>query len=413
MACPGTVAKSTFVAVDALGAAVDGALLSGRASSLSRCRRLPNGSDVSTAGSEQGSQTAGGPAASDTWSECSSGPQRRSPRVNCSQRSSYASTQSSIAENKACTVAVSRSPDATSVVRRRCRRKAYEFYLTLDKRGGQAHGIDIDYKNGKRLVVEKVNEPGLVASWNKMNPEKLIAAGSSILEVNRVKGDAAKMLEIMRKDCLLRVKVRTPESAFQEVEGVTGTMADTNSPASCPEVQEVSEKDRDEPRTEDGRATILEAIAAVREALAQIVPGEWEQEEPSDSLITLRIGELQDPDADPLLNSVAVAVEAQQAVLASIARFPSVFILARYTAPFQPLGVMSFSMSLAYLPNNKLASACLDSYSMGYCPRHPTCSLHHPEDFEVVNVQVSLVPQEATPFQVEVEPLLGYLLPAP
>eukprot|EP00971_Amphidinium_carterae_P336031 6472168-Amphidinium_carterae.1 len=83
-----------------------------------------------------------------------------------------------------------------------------EFAATLDKREGGTHGIDIDWSNGTHLLIEKVNTPGLVAQWNEEHPEKQISAGHFIVEVNGVRGTATDLLEEMKKDDILQLKVQ-------------------------------------------------------------------------------------------------------------------------------------------------------------------------------------------------------------
>merc|ERR1711966_159207 len=62
------------------------------------------------------------------------------------------------------------------------------YTVIVDKLCGDRLGIDVDSCDGETLLIEAVQEGGLVHSWNEQNPGRAVRMGDRILEVNGRRG---------------------------------------------------------------------------------------------------------------------------------------------------------------------------------------------------------------------------------
>merc|ERR1719235_1360829 len=76
-------------------------------------------------------------------------------------------------------------------------------------------GLDINYADGKTLLIRAVDSGGLFCSWNDAaSPEEQVGPGFRILEVNGISGNSAALLDECRKLQLLRLVIERPPEAF-------------------------------------------------------------------------------------------------------------------------------------------------------------------------------------------------------
>merc|ERR1712003_398773 len=68
-------------------------------------------------------------------------------------------------------------------------------------------GIDIAHKDGKELIIRKIND-GLVSQWNLENPEKKVIIGDCIFAVNGAEGASPKLVEAILGDEVLDMRLR-------------------------------------------------------------------------------------------------------------------------------------------------------------------------------------------------------------
>lgn len=80
--------------------------------------------------------------------------------------------------------------------------RSYEFNL----KGQKKLGLQIKPSTDNAALDINGVHPGVFADWNKANPEKRLEAGSSIIEVNGVGGDAQKILAQLKKGGTITLK---------------------------------------------------------------------------------------------------------------------------------------------------------------------------------------------------------------
>lgn len=81
-----------------------------------------------------------------------------------------------------------------------------EYTIVLDKTAGMQLGIDVDNQDGNTLLIEGINE-GLIAMWNKDNPENPVRVGDRIIEVNGINNDLIKLVDESKKAQKLTFKL--------------------------------------------------------------------------------------------------------------------------------------------------------------------------------------------------------------
>jgi len=89
-----------------------------------------------------------------------------------------------------------------------------EYYITLDRTDGKRLGIDVEHDCGNQLFIEAIDAEGLVAAWNKNNPDRQVHLDDRIVEVNGVRGETELLLhECMRDNVLEIMLIRTEARA--------------------------------------------------------------------------------------------------------------------------------------------------------------------------------------------------------
>mmetsp|Transcript_28556 Transcript_28556/g.65923 ORF Transcript_28556/g.65923 Transcript_28556/m.65923 type:complete len:160 (-) Transcript_28556:52-531(-) len=81
------------------------------------------------------------------------------------------------------------------------------FSITIDKRNGAKHGVDVDCEDGGNLVVAQIRE-GLFLTWNRDHPDKKIQVGDRIVSVNGQRGDAADLVAECQQNVELVIEVQ-------------------------------------------------------------------------------------------------------------------------------------------------------------------------------------------------------------
>lgn len=88
-------------------------------------------------------------------------------------------------------------------------KRPVEFIAEIDKAsqpGGQ-FGIGVDFiATGRSVLIKKIDN-GLIASWNKANPEKEVKLGDRIVGVNSFRGDPEKMLDMAAKQATVAFRI--------------------------------------------------------------------------------------------------------------------------------------------------------------------------------------------------------------
>lgn len=83
-----------------------------------------------------------------------------------------------------------------------------DFVICVNKIENTTLGIDVKRKGGTTLLVKSVSSDGLVDRWNQDNPPHLrVDAGSHIVTVNGVSGDASDMLKECQRAQVLHMRL--------------------------------------------------------------------------------------------------------------------------------------------------------------------------------------------------------------
>mmetsp|Transcript_110116 Transcript_110116/g.190978 ORF Transcript_110116/g.190978 Transcript_110116/m.190978 type:complete len:136 (-) Transcript_110116:170-577(-) len=86
------------------------------------------------------------------------------------------------------------------------------FQIEVEKKPGEEVGLEVDYHDGETLQVIRVKETGVFAKWNDENPEKRIAEGDSIIEVNGATGTSkailAQIVDVVTNNGAMKVTVK-------------------------------------------------------------------------------------------------------------------------------------------------------------------------------------------------------------
>lgn len=86
--------------------------------------------------------------------------------------------------------------------------KTDEFRVALNKSEDAELGIEVSYIDGETLKIDKINDAGLVKTWNDTAPEgKKIHVGDHFVEINGKRGKANDLLEEAGKKQHLHIKV--------------------------------------------------------------------------------------------------------------------------------------------------------------------------------------------------------------
>lgn len=89
-------------------------------------------------------------------------------------------------------------------------RRSMEFMVEVSKTGGPL-GLDISYAEaGQSLLIGAIME-GLIADWNKANPQKKVCANDRIVEVNGVSGTPEELLAAIKQaTATIRMRLARP-----------------------------------------------------------------------------------------------------------------------------------------------------------------------------------------------------------
>lgn len=105
---------------------------------------------------------------------------------------------------------------ASSAAVLRLRRPVVHRVL-LSREKGLRLGVKLLEFDEESVWVDQVltSEGGLIPEWNKQNPVSKVTTGSRIIEVNGLRGNSTKMLELLRKDGVIELVVEShgPETA--------------------------------------------------------------------------------------------------------------------------------------------------------------------------------------------------------
>jgi hypothetical protein len=71
-----------------------------------------------------------------------------------------------------------------------------EFSITLKKTAGGKIGLKVDQPEGLALEITRIKE-GLVQEWNASNPELQVIKGDRIVEVNGMRNNSVRMLDVL------------------------------------------------------------------------------------------------------------------------------------------------------------------------------------------------------------------------
>jgi len=94
---------------------------------------------------------------------------------------------------------------------------SHDYQITISKKDGMKLGVDLVY-NYDSLTISFVKAGGLVSSWNDMFPDRGVMRGDRIVEVNGVRGDAAKLDDELVKATELTIKLlRNPKNIADDV----------------------------------------------------------------------------------------------------------------------------------------------------------------------------------------------------
>lgn len=83
------------------------------------------------------------------------------------------------------------------------------YTVIIDRTSGDRLGIDVDHADMKTLLIEAVNEEGLVHEWNVAHPDSEVRVGDRIVEVNLEHGfsghDAFALLDACKSPVVLNI----------------------------------------------------------------------------------------------------------------------------------------------------------------------------------------------------------------
>merc|ERR1739845_51001 len=93
--------------------------------------------------------------------------------------------------------------------------KPVEFWMNVTRSDGQKIGLDVDFLDGPYLKVRSLKE-GIFKDWNSTNAMK-IEEGDFIVEINGVKGDSAKLIELLMKSKTLQALVQKAPAGLRRM----------------------------------------------------------------------------------------------------------------------------------------------------------------------------------------------------
>lgn len=101
-----------------------------------------------------------------------------------------------------------------------------EFTIDLDLTGAPGLGLEVDWADGKTLLIKSVKAEGAVPSWNLQRPELPILAKDRVLSINGTSGDPKAMLAVCKKQKKLALLVRNGSAAGSITSAVQTAVAE-------------------------------------------------------------------------------------------------------------------------------------------------------------------------------------------
>merc|ERR1740121_1514579 len=153
---------------------------------------------------------------------------------------------------------------------------ASEFKMVLDKTTGRKLGMKVSKKDGVTLQITEVTGD-LVGQWNDEHPELAVSRGDSIVEVNGVVNDAAKLSEECKHNKMLELVVKRGQATPAD-EAVETATADTTTGVEVPkELEEVKVPTETKVDAETPQATTADETATADTTPAVEMPKELEE----------------------------------------------------------------------------------------------------------------------------------------
>lgn len=84
---------------------------------------------------------------------------------------------------------------------------------------------------------------------------------------------------------------------------------------------------------------------------------------------------------------------AKSALLAATARSTQTYVLGYSSTPFEDLPNSEFQCTICVLPKSCEATACWDTYGLGFCRRPATCRWYHPTTQNMMKLRVVMLPK--------------------
>lgn len=91
--------------------------------------------------------------------------------------------------------------------------KDFDYMIHIDKTSGAVLGIDCGSTDGKTLQIDGMND-GLIAAWNMNNPDTQVKVLDRIVEVNGIRDSDMALLEEMRQQKPLQVKLKRAVTSY-------------------------------------------------------------------------------------------------------------------------------------------------------------------------------------------------------
>eukprot|EP00746_Dinoflagellata_sp_MGD_P164959 gnl/MRDRNA2_/MRDRNA2_93953_c0_seq1.p1 gnl/MRDRNA2_/MRDRNA2_93953_c0~~gnl/MRDRNA2_/MRDRNA2_93953_c0_seq1.p1 ORF type:complete len:573 (+),score=86.20 gnl/MRDRNA2_/MRDRNA2_93953_c0_seq1:117-1721(+) len=98
------------------------------------------------------------------------------------------------------------------------------FEVVLDRSKGQKNGLSTAWLKGEggTHCITQIDEDGLVTSWNTAHPSQAVMKDDCIIEVNGVRGNADAVLNELKQNKVLRIKIQRG-GMFMRPESVTSS----------------------------------------------------------------------------------------------------------------------------------------------------------------------------------------------
>jgi len=85
-----------------------------------------------------------------------------------------------------------------------------QFRVEINRSSGGTLGVSVDGSDGQSLLVEEIDEGGVMMEWNKRNPDLAVKPGYRIIEVNGKRGNSEELAEEAATTIILHILVQRP-----------------------------------------------------------------------------------------------------------------------------------------------------------------------------------------------------------